>query len=172
MATNSYFVKLQDPRWQKKRLEALEKAGWHCENCGNSDETLHVHHKQYFKGREPWEYELGQLSVLCKTCHSDNHDEEDRLLLATSFVDIDGPRSRDTVASLVAGFCGHGLDNQIQDPDAYITGELAYAITGWHGSLFTISEKMELVEFARTDAQGLSDLLRTYLTKKEQETGK
>lgn len=167
MATSNYFEKLKDPRWQKKRLEVLDKAGWRCESCGDTSNTLHVHHKQYFKGREPWEYEAGQLSVLCKTCHSDSHDEEDRLLLAASFVGIDGPRDRDTVASLVAGFCAHGLDRSIPDPDAYVIGELAYAISSWSGELLTIIEKITLTELARADSPGLSKALRTYLAAKE-----
>lgn len=71
--SNEYFGLLQRPEWQKKRLERLEIAGWECENCGSKENQLHVHHKQYFKGRKPWEYENDQLEVLCHECHDLNH---------------------------------------------------------------------------------------------------
>jgi len=75
----SYKQKLLDPRWQKKRLEALESSGWACQCCHDKTSTLHVHHKQYFKGREPWEYELDLLEVLCEACHLSSHQELEAL---------------------------------------------------------------------------------------------
>jgi hypothetical protein len=69
----TYAEKLQDPRWQKKRLECLEDSGWACSLCGSDDKTLHVHHKGYIRGREPWDYKLDELAVLCETCHQDTH---------------------------------------------------------------------------------------------------
>jgi methionyl-tRNA synthetase len=58
---SAYWEKLKDPRWQKLRLEAMQKADFHCERCGDGESTLNVHHKEYFKGREPWEYKPKQL---------------------------------------------------------------------------------------------------------------
>lgn len=68
-SSGDYARKLQDPRWQKRRLEILEKAGWECENCGNASKTLHVHHKHYEWGRDPWEYPDENLECLCSECH-------------------------------------------------------------------------------------------------------
>ncbi len=65
----TYSDKLKDPRWQKKRLEVLERDGWACRYCGDTKNTLHVHHVLYLSGREPWEYELGVLLTSCKSCH-------------------------------------------------------------------------------------------------------
>lgn len=73
MASNQYLEKLKDPRWQKKRLEIFERDGWECTNCGNKDETLHVHHTYYLSGREPWEYPDGSLKTRCEMCHKDGH---------------------------------------------------------------------------------------------------
>jgi len=109
MAT-TYAEKLKDPRWQKKRLEVLSKNNFTCEMCGNGEETLHVHHKEYFKNREPWEYDTKQLACICATCHKNEHHEEDSLKLVSSFLSIDGPKSRDSVASLIAGFAGFDMD--------------------------------------------------------------
>lgn len=67
----TYAEKLKDPRWQRKRLEVLEAANWACETCGAEDKTLHVHHKRYLKGHEPWEYENEDLRSLCEDCHEE-----------------------------------------------------------------------------------------------------
>lgn len=60
-----YRKKLLDPRWQKKRLEILERDSFTCKLCGDSQMTLHVHHLYYERGNEPWEYPLEALATLC-----------------------------------------------------------------------------------------------------------
>lgn len=67
---SEYYKKLKDPRWQRRRLEILEKAGFVCEYCGSSERTMHVHHKAYLKGRDPWDYSDFWLEALCEKCHS------------------------------------------------------------------------------------------------------
>jgi hypothetical protein len=71
--SKTYSEKLKDPRWQRKRLEVFNAADWKCEACGNAYETLHVHHKKYKRGKEPWEYESAELASLCETCHTSEH---------------------------------------------------------------------------------------------------
>lgn len=66
---SEYWKKLKDPRWQKKRLEVMERDGWECVMCGNKEDTLNVHHVVYRKGAEPWEYESKALKTLCEKCH-------------------------------------------------------------------------------------------------------
>ncbi len=68
----SYSDQLRDPRWQRKRLEALSAAGWKCGNCDNDRRTLHVHHLQYRKV-PPWGYKAEELEVLCDLCHREVH---------------------------------------------------------------------------------------------------
>lgn len=102
----TYWEKLKDPRWQRKRLEAMERSGFACEVCYDDEQTLHVHHKQYFKGRDPWEYDDKQLAVLCESCHGMQHESEDALSLVCSYLDLDGPWSRDTLAAVVSGYVG------------------------------------------------------------------
>lgn len=67
----TYWEKLKDPRWQKRRLEILQRAEFQCENCGDGSETLHVHHGYYRKDLEPWEYPQESLWCLCESCHAD-----------------------------------------------------------------------------------------------------
>lgn len=66
----TYAEKLKDPRWQKKRLEILERDNWQCMCCGAKDETLHVHHIFYFPRCDPWEVHNGFLVTFCKNCHN------------------------------------------------------------------------------------------------------
>lgn len=65
----SYSEKLQDPRWQRKRLEIMEKAGFKCELCECSDEMLQIHHGYYDRRLDPWQYDNETLWCLCKGCH-------------------------------------------------------------------------------------------------------
>jgi len=66
---SAYAQKLLDPRWQRKRLEILERAKWACEACGDESSPLHVHHGFYRYGTEPWEYPDSSLHCLCEACH-------------------------------------------------------------------------------------------------------
>ena len=70
-----YSDKLKDPRWQKKRLELFVQNNWKCTQCGCNHKTLHVHHKKYVKGKDPWEYDNKNLTTLCETCHKKEHEE-------------------------------------------------------------------------------------------------
>ena len=65
----TYSEKLKDPRWQKRRLELLNAAGWKCGACGATNKVLHVHHGCYFRGFQPWEYAADLMHVLCDDCH-------------------------------------------------------------------------------------------------------
>jgi hypothetical protein len=65
----AYQQKLRDPRWQKKRLQVLERDGWACQTCQDTTTTLHVHHMCYSKGKDPWEYPMSALQTLCEECH-------------------------------------------------------------------------------------------------------
>jgi len=71
MANKTYYEKLKDPRWQKKRLSILDLHDFQCSNCGDTKSTLHVHHKFYKKNYEPWDYTESELTCLCEQCHSD-----------------------------------------------------------------------------------------------------
>jgi hypothetical protein len=65
----TYRQKLLDPRWQRKRLEILNRDNWACRFCESNSKTLHVHHEQYEWGRDPWDYPNDLLTTLCVDCH-------------------------------------------------------------------------------------------------------
>lgn len=82
----SYAQKLKSPQWQKMRLRVLEADGWTCQRCGDTESTLHVHHKAYLRDREPWDYPICALVTLCEECHEFESGEGKRRIEALVFV--------------------------------------------------------------------------------------
>jgi 5-methylcytosine-specific restriction endonuclease McrA len=70
----TYQKKLLDPRWQKKRLEILERDDFMCQVCGDTKKTLIVHHKNYYPNNDPWDYVDTNFITLCNKCHETEHD--------------------------------------------------------------------------------------------------
>ena len=64
-----YAAKLRDPRWQKMRLDVMNRDLFMCQGCLDTTKTLNVHHTKYLPGKKPWEYELVSLVTLCEDCH-------------------------------------------------------------------------------------------------------
>jgi hypothetical protein len=84
MAYKMYSEKLKDPRWQRKRLEILDRDEFTCQHCHANTKTLHVHHLDYLPGKEPWDYENYFLLTLCEDCHEEETKDRgsaERLIL-------------------------------------------------------------------------------------------
>lgn len=64
-----YSELLNHPKWQRKRLEIMQRDDFKCRLCGDDETTLHIHHKEYINGNKPWEYEESYLITLCEHCH-------------------------------------------------------------------------------------------------------
>ncbi len=84
----SYSDLLKDPRWQRKRLEAMEADGFSCQMCSAKDKTLHVHHKWYLKDMAPWDYVGDQLATLCEDCHESATASVNALKLALASLPV------------------------------------------------------------------------------------
>jgi len=69
----SYQDQLRHPNWQRKRLLIFDRDKWKCTRCNGTESQLHAHHKQYHKGRKPWEYLDSDIVTLCEHCHSGIH---------------------------------------------------------------------------------------------------
>lgn len=82
----TYSDKLKSPKWQKKRLEILNRDNFKCKFCGDIDSTLHVHHISYSEG-EPWEIEDNLLITLCYECH-ENESESIKEASKTLILDL------------------------------------------------------------------------------------
>lgn len=59
----------EHPKWQRRRLEIMDKADFACERCGDDETQLHVHHKYYVWDNELWDYPDEALECLCRKCH-------------------------------------------------------------------------------------------------------
>lgn len=68
--SNSKSSEYRDVRWQKLRLEVMQRDGWVCCMCKErkNEELLHVHHKIYPKG-PVWDIDPYYLATLCEGCH-------------------------------------------------------------------------------------------------------
>lgn len=88
----TYAEKLKDPRWQRKRLEVMQRDDFKCRDCGTPDQQLTVHHCHYERG-EPWKTNASFLLTLCGDCHKTRQIHEDELkraigsLIASSQID-------------------------------------------------------------------------------------
>src|SRR5436190_1910303 len=69
-----YADKLRLPQWKAFREWVLDKKGDICEDCFCRADVPHIHHAGYVAGREPWEYELHEVRVLCEACHDAVHE--------------------------------------------------------------------------------------------------
>jgi hypothetical protein len=85
MKKNEFFDQYKDPRWQKKRLQIMERDEFMCQNCFDSESTLNVHHKYYIHGKSPWEYSNELLITLCEGCHE---WEEDKKYIILDFTKV------------------------------------------------------------------------------------
>jgi hypothetical protein len=63
----TYSDKLKSPKWQKKRLQILERDNWQCQYCKDTESQLQVHHLKYTG--EPWEAKNEDLITTCCDCH-------------------------------------------------------------------------------------------------------
>lgn len=64
-----YLKQYKNPKWQKIRLEILQRDNFACQICGEDESELHVHHRNYIYGKNVWEYEYTDLITLCNECH-------------------------------------------------------------------------------------------------------
>jgi len=64
-----YIERLKNPKWQKLRLDVMQRDNFMCIACGDRESTLNVHHKYYKKNFEPWDYPKESLVTLCQQCH-------------------------------------------------------------------------------------------------------
>lgn len=110
------------PNWQRKRLEALEEADYVCRRCGGGDDTLHVHHRRYIKGRKVWEYAVRELEVLCESCHEITHSELELLKGLIAQIPSD---ALNEVIGLLTGFCSTAIG-----PIREVSTEHALSVVG------------------------------------------
>lgn len=139
---------LQDPRWQRKRLEIMDRDGWMCVACGASDKELHVHHLRY-TGRD-WEASNEDLQTLCHECHDKlgehpkggvgyNPDGTQLFIHCPQCGNVDSSRD-------LCGACGRGLS---------ITSRLHRCI------IDDVADEMKSLDFVSDEAR-MTELFTTF----------
>jgi len=116
------------------RLQVMQKNEFCCEICGDSTSTLNVHHKAYFKDREPWDYLVEQLSCLCESCHEQNHKSIDPLKFFCSLLPLSGLGSQSALCLVIAGMLDFDYQETLNILD-YHDGKYASERYGWGQSL-------------------------------------
>lgn len=154
MENKSYSDKLKDPRWQKTRLEVLNRDEWMCQRCQDSESTLHVHHLNYLVGREPWEYPPENFITLCEGCHEyerETRPEYEKMLL--SIIKSKGFMA-DEVYEIVCGF----LKLQIEKAPEVTASIIKFALSNGFQDVSDLfwKDTHELAEKRRESKNGLA----------------
>lgn len=145
MGNLTYSEQLKHPNWQRKRLEMLSEADFTCQSCFSKEQTLHVHHKQYFKGRKAWEYSNDELAVLCEVCHEGEHESSDLLKESLASLPASGPGCLSDVVGMVSGYVEGFTSAKFErhfeaNPQMFLVGAIA-------NSLSDCDSKKNLYEF-------------------------
>ncbi len=72
MSKEWYAGQLRHGSWAERKLEIMKRDSFSCCRCG-SKYKLQVHHRQYLKRRQVWEYPDKDLETLCDPCHFREH---------------------------------------------------------------------------------------------------
>ena len=153
---HDYAKKLADPRWQRKRLEVMQTANWKCQICGDDKEELNVHHPDYSKGCEPWQYD--NLQCVCKTCHTINHATKWKLLIHAKQVF----EERESKLKQIEEYCNQRSEDHRKDP---FNCEFRFWIEkgSWDNATNLLS-KMLMLRLETTEKQKeLREIFRTRL---------
>lgn len=67
----SYNYLLKRGEWYKRRLYILQRDNFLCQSstCLDRSGNLEVHHLEYFRPINPWDYPDDLLITLCSVCH-------------------------------------------------------------------------------------------------------
>lgn len=122
----TYSQILKNPKWQKKRLEILQRDDFTCQKCFDTETTLHVHHCYYRTGKKPWEYENTSLVTLCEDCHAEETElfYDQRNWMSNNIASIGAMSNQFNMM----GWVFDDLDIQC-DPDTFFKA-LSYHLSG------------------------------------------
>lgn len=140
MAT--YSEKLKDPRWQKKRLDILSRDVFACKLCKDAETELHVHHKAYKYGSEPWEYDDDNFITYCKHCHLLVEEFKDRFVIHEVLLKEDTGVFIITYA--ICSVVGKNTD-LIKFPGVMVFKDTNYPIYIWKDYIQLLTEKLHLI---------------------------
>lgn len=75
---SSHSEQLKHKDWQRRRLEIFQRDNFTCQSsgCDKTNNTLEVHHVDYFSGKKLWEYPDDMLITLCHKCYNKEQNRE------------------------------------------------------------------------------------------------
>lgn len=125
-----YADQLKSPKWQRRRLEILQRADFMCEMCGTGERTLHVHHRRYSGRRTAWEYGDHELVALCDECHVKAHATKeviDRIACrGHAYHEQEAAALLAAFAGADAGFGAQEMQGAYDEsPGAFVAGSIA-----------------------------------------------
>lgn len=128
MEKKTYSELLSDPRWQKKRLEVMERDNFTCQHCGCTDRKLNIHHKYYMDKHNPWDYPLNAFITLCDKCHHNEHNDEEipYLLFELNKLGFTYKMIEDILRGILVKLVH--LDLPISDIQQYFVGDKPYSL--------------------------------------------
>lgn len=102
----TYSEQLKDPRWQKKRLEIMQRDEFFCHSCSDNQGTLNVHHLSYKKNYNLWDYDNSDLITLCEFCHNKatENSRKSIALIRKNAIDIVSSEQYFEILNILDGF--------------------------------------------------------------------
>lgn len=70
----AFFALYKDDRWKQFSRRVRDFHANQCHECRATDKQTQVHHWKYYPGRMPWEYDMGEVCVICADCHERYHE--------------------------------------------------------------------------------------------------
>ena len=69
---------LKKEEWKTFRSRILELDNYTCTKCDTcykeEPSNLNIHHKVYYRGLRPWEYNPEDVTTYCRRCHAEEHN--------------------------------------------------------------------------------------------------
>lgn len=69
---------LKKEEWKTFRSRILELDNYTCTKCNTcykeEPSNLNIHHKVYYRGLRPWEYNPEDVTTYCRRCHAEEHN--------------------------------------------------------------------------------------------------
>lgn len=134
-----YWELLRDPRWQKKRLEIMERDDFTCHNCGDYESTLNVHHGYYAKGKMPWDYPSESLRTLCETCHK--NAEELRLTILMQLAKMSDEDIQEVLGFIAGRRVAEGNAETFRAETVFVLSGAFRAVQSSYDSTFSLALK-------------------------------
>lgn len=109
-----YKEQMKSPKWQKRRLEIMNRDNFTCQMCGDTENELHVHHIKYLEDMNYWDYPDNLLITLCSRCHGREHLHKDETIFSL-IEDLNNIGSTYTEICFILAYAYFNLKKKTED---------------------------------------------------------